>query len=44
GKSLVAIQLGLASSVLPEDAPVGVNDPDPLSFADAPSRHPVDVA
>nr|GEY01724.1 hypothetical protein [Tanacetum cinerariifolium] len=23
---------------------MGVSDPDPLSFADAPSRHPVDVA
>nr|GEV96970.1 G-type lectin S-receptor-like serine/threonine-protein kinase At4g27290 isoform X1 [Tanacetum cinerariifolium] len=42
---LVAIQLGLASTVVvPEDAPVGISDPDPLSFADAPSRHPVDVA
>nr|GFD14820.1 hypothetical protein [Tanacetum cinerariifolium] len=28
----------------PEDAPVGVSDPDPLSFADAPSRHPADVS
>nr|GFC96984.1 hypothetical protein [Tanacetum cinerariifolium] len=45
GKSLAAIQLGLASTfVVPEDAPMGVSDPDPLSFADAPSRHPVDVA
>nr|GEY94135.1 hypothetical protein [Tanacetum cinerariifolium] len=44
GKSLAAIQLGLASSVVPEDAPVGVSDPDPVSFADAPSRHPADVA
>nr|GEX37183.1 hypothetical protein [Tanacetum cinerariifolium] len=44
GKSLAAIQLGLASTVVPEDAPVGVSDPDPLSFADAPSRHPADVA
>nr|GEU94080.1 hypothetical protein [Tanacetum cinerariifolium] len=43
-KSLAAIQLGLASTVVPEDAPVGVSDPDPLSFADAPSRHPVDIA
>nr|GEY37138.1 hypothetical protein [Tanacetum cinerariifolium] len=44
GKSLAAIQLGLASTVVvPEDAPVGVSDPDPLSFADAPSRHPADV-
>nr|GEW65704.1 hypothetical protein [Tanacetum cinerariifolium] len=44
GKSLAAIQLGLASTVVPEDAPVGVSDPDPLSFADAPSRHSADVA
>nr|GEY75384.1 putative transposase (putative), gypsy type [Tanacetum cinerariifolium] len=45
GKSLAAIQLGLASTVVvPEDAPMGVSDPDHLSFADAPSRHPVDVA
>nr|GEX62644.1 transposase (putative), gypsy type [Tanacetum cinerariifolium] len=44
GKSIAAIQLGLASTVVPEDAPVGVSDPDPLSFADAPSRHPADVA
>nr|GFA05271.1 transposase (putative), gypsy type [Tanacetum cinerariifolium] len=45
GKSLAAIQLGLDSTVfVPEDAPAGVSDPDPLSFADAPSRHPVDVA
>nr|GEW65623.1 hypothetical protein [Tanacetum cinerariifolium] len=45
GKSLAAIQLGLASTiVVPEDAPAGVSDPDPLSFADAPLRHPVDIA
>nr|GEX74582.1 hypothetical protein [Tanacetum cinerariifolium] len=45
GKSLAAIQLGLASTVfVPEDAPAGVSDPDPLSFADPPSRHPADVA
>nr|GEX94876.1 hypothetical protein [Tanacetum cinerariifolium]GEY14574.1 hypothetical protein [Tanacetum cinerariifolium] len=45
GKSLAAIQLGLASTVvIPEYSPMGVSDPDPLSFADAPSRHPVDVA
>nr|GEZ57971.1 hypothetical protein [Tanacetum cinerariifolium] len=44
GKSLAAIQLGLASNVfMPEGAPADVSDPDPLSFADAPSRHPVDV-
>nr|GEU66450.1 hypothetical protein [Tanacetum cinerariifolium] len=45
GKSLAAIQMGLASTVVvPEDAPVGVSDPDPLFFVDAPSRHPADVA
>nr|GEY95154.1 hypothetical protein [Tanacetum cinerariifolium] len=45
GKSLAAIQLGLASTVsVPEDAPTGVSDPDPLSFADPSSRHPADVA
>nr|GEY14923.1 hypothetical protein [Tanacetum cinerariifolium] len=27
----------------PSGAPADVNDPDPLYFADAPSRHPVDV-
>nr|GEU43929.1 hypothetical protein [Tanacetum cinerariifolium] len=44
GKSLAAIQLGLASNVfVREGAPTDVSDPDPLSFADAPSRHPVDV-
>nr|GEX08586.1 hypothetical protein [Tanacetum cinerariifolium] len=44
GKSLAAIQLGLASKVIvPEGAHADVSDPDPLSFADAPSRHPVDV-
>nr|GEZ30174.1 hypothetical protein [Tanacetum cinerariifolium] len=38
GKSLAAIQLGLASTVfVPENAPAGVSDPDPLSFADPPS-------
>nr|GEY52874.1 putative transposase (putative), gypsy type [Tanacetum cinerariifolium] len=42
---LAAIQLGLPSTVVvPKDAPMGVSDPDPLSFVDAPSRHPVDVA
>nr|GEU79438.1 serpin-ZX-like [Tanacetum cinerariifolium] len=32
--------------VIKEDtnAPVGISDPDLLSFADAPSRHPIDVA
>nr|GEV18254.1 hypothetical protein [Tanacetum cinerariifolium] len=45
GKSLAAIQLGLASTVfVPKDAPAGVSDRDPLSFANPPSRHPVDVA
>nr|GEW83959.1 transposase (putative), gypsy type [Tanacetum cinerariifolium] len=44
GKSLASIQLGLASIVVPEDAHVGVSDPDLLSFADAPSRHPADIA
>nr|GEY18838.1 hypothetical protein [Tanacetum cinerariifolium] len=45
GKSLAAIQLGLASTVfVTEDAPTGVSDPDPLSFADPPSRPPADVA
>nr|GEW79710.1 transposase (putative), gypsy type [Tanacetum cinerariifolium] len=45
GKSLAAIQLGLASTVVvPDDAPAVVSDPYPLSFTDAPSRHPVDVA
>nr|GEZ26500.1 hypothetical protein [Tanacetum cinerariifolium] len=44
GKSLAAIQLGLASNVfVPEGVPANVSDPDPLSFANAPSRHPVDV-
>nr|GEU65261.1 RNA-directed DNA polymerase, eukaryota [Tanacetum cinerariifolium] len=43
--SLASIQLGLASTVVvPEDAPADVSDPDLLSYADAPSRHPVDVA
>nr|GEW28531.1 hypothetical protein [Tanacetum cinerariifolium] len=42
GKSLAVIQLGLASTVVHGDAPVGVSDPDPLSFANAPSRHPAD--
>nr|GEY74517.1 hypothetical protein [Tanacetum cinerariifolium] len=45
GKSLVAIQLGLASTAsVPEDAPTGVSDPDPLSFADPPACPPADVA
>nr|GEW60539.1 hypothetical protein [Tanacetum cinerariifolium] len=45
GKSLIAIQLGLAATVfVPEDVPAGVSDPDPLSVADPPSCHPADVA
>nr|GFA49829.1 transposase (putative), gypsy type [Tanacetum cinerariifolium] len=45
GKSLAAIQLGLAATAsVPDDAPTGVNDSDPLSFADPPARLPADVA
>nr|GEV70837.1 RNA-directed DNA polymerase, eukaryota [Tanacetum cinerariifolium] len=45
GKSLAAMQLCLASNVfVSEGAPADVSDPDPLSFVDAPSHHPVDVA
>nr|GEW79177.1 hypothetical protein [Tanacetum cinerariifolium] len=45
GKSLAAIQLGLASIVfVPENVPTVVSDPDSLSVADPPSRHPADVA
>nr|GEZ72220.1 hypothetical protein [Tanacetum cinerariifolium] len=47
GKSLATIQLGLASThpvPVPENAPAGVSDPDPLSFADPPSRHLADIA
>nr|GEU61095.1 transposase (putative), gypsy type [Tanacetum cinerariifolium] len=47
GKSLAAIELGMASTHhihVPESAPAGVSDPDPLSFADPRSRHPADVA
>nr|GEV51685.1 hypothetical protein [Tanacetum cinerariifolium] len=46
GKSLAAIQLGLASTPVPvpENAPASVSDRDPLSFADLPSRHPADIA
>nr|GEW04306.1 transposase (putative), gypsy type [Tanacetum cinerariifolium] len=44
GKSLAATQLCLASNVfVSEGAPADVSDPDPLSFSDAPSHHPVDV-
>nr|GEX12172.1 hypothetical protein [Tanacetum cinerariifolium] len=42
GKSLAAMQLCMASNVfVSEGAPADVSDPDPLSFADAPSHHPV---
>nr|GEZ60555.1 hypothetical protein [Tanacetum cinerariifolium] len=44
GKSLAAIQLGLASVFVPEDAPAGVSDPDPLSFAAVPSSNGIAVA
>nr|GEZ77745.1 hypothetical protein [Tanacetum cinerariifolium]GFC04280.1 hypothetical protein [Tanacetum cinerariifolium] len=47
GKSLAAIQLGLLSThpvPMPENAPAGVSDPDPLFFADPQSRHPADIA
>nr|GEX58054.1 hypothetical protein [Tanacetum cinerariifolium] len=46
-KSLAAIQLGLASThpvPVPENAPAGVSDLDPLSFADPQSRHLADIA
>nr|GFC88476.1 hypothetical protein [Tanacetum cinerariifolium] len=44
-KSLAAIQLCMASNVfVSEGVPIDVSDPDPLSFADAPSHHPVNVA
>nr|GEY32453.1 transposase (putative), gypsy type [Tanacetum cinerariifolium] len=44
-KSLAAMQLCLASNVfVTEGAPANVSDPDPLSFANAPSHHPVDVS
>nr|GFA62548.1 hypothetical protein [Tanacetum cinerariifolium] len=44
GKSLAAIQLGLVSTIsVPEDAPTGVSDPDPLSFTNPPSRPPTDT-
>nr|GEW68149.1 putative transposase (putative), gypsy type [Tanacetum cinerariifolium] len=45
GKSLAGMELGMASTrpaPVPESAPV--SDPDPLSFADPPSRHPADIA
>nr|GEX13875.1 hypothetical protein [Tanacetum cinerariifolium] len=44
-KSLAAMQLCLASNVfVSEGTPVDVSNPDLLSFADAPSHHPVDAA
>nr|GFA81393.1 hypothetical protein [Tanacetum cinerariifolium] len=46
GEEFAAIELGIASTRLihvPESAPDGVSDPDPLSFADPRSRHLVDV-
>nr|GEV59973.1 hypothetical protein [Tanacetum cinerariifolium] len=45
GKSFTAIELGMASTLpapVPKSAPV--SDPNPLSFADPPSRHPADIA
>nr|GFB44816.1 hypothetical protein [Tanacetum cinerariifolium] len=45
GKSLAAMELGMASTrpaPVPKSAPV--SDPDPLSFAEPPSRHPADIA
>nr|GFB99030.1 hypothetical protein [Tanacetum cinerariifolium]GFB99093.1 hypothetical protein [Tanacetum cinerariifolium] len=43
GKSLAAIQLGLSSTAsMPEDAPTGVSDPDPLFFTDT-LAHPLAV-
>nr|GFB99668.1 hypothetical protein [Tanacetum cinerariifolium] len=45
GKSLAAMQLCLASNVfVSEGVPADISDPDPLSFAGAPSSPPVDVA
>nr|GEY95025.1 hypothetical protein [Tanacetum cinerariifolium] len=47
GKSLAAIELGLASThpvPAPKNAPTGVSDPYPLSFADPRSCHLADVA
>nr|GEY97812.1 hypothetical protein [Tanacetum cinerariifolium] len=45
GKSLAAMQLCMAYNVfVSEGAPADVSDPDPLSFANAPSHHPVNVA
>nr|GEU82747.1 transposase (putative), gypsy type [Tanacetum cinerariifolium] len=45
GKSLAAIQLGLASTAsMPEDAPTGVSGPDLLFFTDPPACPSADVA
>nr|GFB47544.1 hypothetical protein [Tanacetum cinerariifolium] len=45
GKSLAAMQLCLASNVfVSEGVPADISDPDPLSFAGAPSSPPADVA
>nr|GEX66039.1 hypothetical protein [Tanacetum cinerariifolium] len=45
GKSLATMQLCLASNAfVSEGAPANVSDPDPLSFTDVPSHHPVNVA
>nr|GFC40838.1 hypothetical protein [Tanacetum cinerariifolium] len=45
GKSLAAMQLCMASNVfVSEGAPADVSDPDPLSFADAPSSQGVAAA
>nr|GEU66967.1 hypothetical protein [Tanacetum cinerariifolium] len=46
GKSLAAIELGMRSTRpihVPQGAPVDVINPDPLSFADPPSRPSTDV-
>nr|GFA42366.1 hypothetical protein [Tanacetum cinerariifolium] len=44
GKSLAAMQLCLASNIFVyEGVPADVSDPDPLTFADAPSPPPADV-
>nr|GEX63826.1 hypothetical protein [Tanacetum cinerariifolium] len=45
GKSLAAMQLCMASNIfVSEGAPTDVSDPDPLSFANSPLHHPVNVA
>nr|GEU81812.1 retrotransposon protein, putative, Ty1-copia subclass [Tanacetum cinerariifolium] len=44
-KSLASMQLCLVFNVfVSKGAPANVSDPNPLSFADAPSHHPVDVS